>query len=69
MEASIESPSLRLSVNSDSELETIRDELHAKVDSIDSKVDSIGAQVEEMKSMIAQLVALQAGGAAAPATS
>ena len=69
MEASIESPSLRQSVNSDSELETIRDELHAKVDSIDSKVDSIGAQVEEMKAMIAQLVALQAGGAAAPATS
>ena len=69
MDASIESPSLRLSVKSDSELEMIRDELHAKVDSIDSKVDNIGTQVKEMRSMIAQLVVLQAGGAAAPATS
>jgi chaperonin cofactor prefoldin len=41
----------------------------AKVDSIDSKVDSLGAQVAEMRFMIAQLVALQAAGAAAPTTS
>jgi hypothetical protein len=48
-------------------LELTEDMMEKRMERTDAKVDSIGAQVEEMRSMIAQLVALQAGGAAAPA--
>jgi hypothetical protein len=47
--------------------ERTKEMMEERLERTDAKVDSIDAQVAEMRSMIAQLVALQAGGAAAPA--